>query len=97
MASSAQQENKAEEKLKGGSAKGQVQKAMGQIITVDNLWEQMRALEPLEEEFGEMMAQLSPGTPQHTSAHISFSLSRCLLTVLCACPHALSASLSFSL
>ena len=66
MASTAQVENKAEEKLKGGSAKGQVQKAMGQIITVDNLWEQMRALEPLEEEFGEMMAKLSPGAYSHS-------------------------------
>jgi len=61
MATTAQQDIKAEEKLNGGSAKGQVQKAMGQIITVDNLWEQMRGLEPLEEEFGEMMTQLSPG------------------------------------
>jgi len=60
MADAKQQEIKSEEKMQGGSAKGQVQKAMGQILAVDNLWEQIGSLEPLQEEFGPMLEQLTP-------------------------------------
>lgn len=60
MADTTQQQIKSEEKLEGGSAKGQVQKAMGQIVAVDNLWDEMSGLEPLQEEFGQMIAQLTP-------------------------------------
>eukprot|EP01065_Artemidia_motanka_P002741 TRINITY_DN11297_c1_g1_i1.p1 TRINITY_DN11297_c1_g1~~TRINITY_DN11297_c1_g1_i1.p1 ORF type:complete len:422 (+),score=155.88 TRINITY_DN11297_c1_g1_i1:60-1268(+) len=60
----------------GACAKGAVQKAMGQNVAVDSVWEEVRRLETVEAEFGDVLSGLSASEEKLVAARTMIPLVR---------------------